>query len=303
MKSRLWLNLALLIIIGILVSFAYFKPGIKKPKPPDVLTNLQAKEINSIKIERAGMSAVELTRSQGVWQMTAPLKLPADQYLVKSLLDSIHTDISSSFPAKQSDLSQYGLNPPNLRLWLNDTEFDFGSTEPIHNDRYVKTGQTVRLAGNLLYFRINHPPLWWASKHLLPENAHITSLQLPDATLTLKGAKWLLAPANPAISSDSIQKLVDNWKNAQAISTDKVGDGKPQGEVAIELAGGGPPLRFAILSDPNFLILARPDLGLEYELDSGQRADLLELKPKKAPAATNKPAKPLKHKPAGRSIH
>ncbi|MGA9854539.1 MAG: DUF4340 domain-containing protein [Gammaproteobacteria bacterium] len=304
MKSRLWLNLALVILIAILASFVYFKPGAKKTKPPEVLTSLQTTDIKSIKIEPANMPAAELTRTDKGWQMVAPLKIPADEFLVKTILDNIHGDVSRSFTAKPADLAQYGLDPPNLRLWLNGTEYDFGGTEPIHNNRYVKTGDEIRLTGNLLFYRINHSPYWWASKRLLPDDAHIIGLQLPDATLTLKGATWQLAPANSAITSDAIQTLVDNWKNAQALSTDKIGDGKPQGEVAIELADGGQPLRFAILSDPNFLILARPDLGLEYQLDSGQRSDLLELKPKKVSAkATNKPAISSSHKSAAKSVH
>ena len=303
MKSRLWLNLALLITIVILAAIVYFKPGAKKPPPPQLLTNLQAADIKSIKIEPANMPAVELTRTDKGWQMVTPLKIPADEFLVKTILDNIHGDVSDSFKAKPADLEQYGLDPPALRLWLNGTEFDFGGTEPIHNNRYVKTGDEIRLAGNLSFYRLNHQSLWWANRRLLPNDAHITGLQLPDATLTLKGAVWQLSPTNPAITSDAIQTLVDNWKNAQAISTDKIGDGKSQGEVAIELAGGGQPLRFAILSDPNYLVLARPDLGLEYQLDSGQRADLLELKPEKAPAASNKPAQLPSHKPEDKPLH
>lgn len=304
MKSRLWLNLVLLVSIAVLAAFVYFKPGIHKPRPSAILTTLQAADINSIKIERVGMPAVELARTGSGWQMIAPLKLRADQYLVKALLDSLHTDVSSSFPAIQTNLGKYGLDPPRLRLWLNTTEFDVGDTEPIHNNRYVKSGDTVLLTDSLLYYRSNHTPLWWASKRLLPEGAHVIGLQLPNTTLTLKNGKWQLAPANPAISSDAIQTLVDNWKNTQAIGTAKIGTGKPQGEVAIELAGNGQPLRFAILQDPDFLILARPDLGLEYQLDSGQRPDLLELKPSKpVSAAANKPAKLPRHQPAGSPVH
>ncbi|MGH8282045.1 MAG: DUF4340 domain-containing protein, partial [Gammaproteobacteria bacterium] len=216
----------------------------------------------------------------------------------------IHAQVKSSFPAKQANLVKYGLNPPQVRLWLNGTEFDFGDAEPLNNYRYVKTGDTIHLVAGLLYFRINHSPLWWASKHLLPCGARIIGLQLPDATLTLKGDKWQLAPANPAITSDAIQSLIDNWKNAQAIGTDKMGKGEPQGEVAVELAGDSQPLRFVILKDPDFLVLARPDLGLQYELDSGQRSALLELKPAKASATpSTKSDQPRAHQKSSNSAH
>lgn len=299
MKSRWILNIVLVAVIAGLAAFVYFKPGVHKAKPPAKLTTLKPAEINSIKIQRTGAAAAELVRTTKGWQMQAPLKLRADQMLVKTLLDSINQNVSSSFAAKPSALAQYGLDPPHARLWLNGTEFDFGDTEPIHHNRYVQIGGTVYLTGSLLYYRANHAPLWWASKRLLPEHAHITGLQLPDATLTLKGVKWQLSPANPAISSDTIQTLIQNWESAQAIGTAAIGKGKPEGEVAIELAGVKQPLRFAILKDPDFLVLARPDLGLEYEFDSGQRGSLLELKPGKVahhPKA-NSPAS-QSHKPA-----
>ena len=298
MKYRWLLNLMLVLVIAGLGAFVYFKPGIHKPKPAAKLTALKATDITQIKIQRGSTAAAELVRTHAGWEMRAPLKLRADQMMVKTLLDSIQEEVLGSFSAAQHDLAQYGLEPPSARLWLNNTEFEFGGTEPIHNHRYVKIGDTIYLTGSLLYFRVNHTPLWWASKRLLPQHAHIIGLQLPDATLTLKGIQWQLAPANPEISSDTIQSLIENWENAQAISTDTIGKGKPEGEVALELAGVKQPLRFAILKDPDFLVLARPDLGLEYQLDSGQRASLLELKPAKKPAAAaHKKTAPPNHKP------
>lgn len=303
MKSRLWLNLALVVVIAVLAVLVYFKPGIKKPAPPVTLTHLKAADITSIRISRAHTPTVELVRDGASWRMTAPLDIQADQYLVKNLLDDINESVKSSFPAKQADLGKYGLNPPPIRLWLNRTEFDFGATEPINDYRYVKTGDSIRLTPGLLYFRLIHSPMWWVSKRLVPKDAHIIGLQLPHATLTLKNDKWQLAPANPALSADAIQNLVTAWSMAQAISVGKLGHGKPEGEVAIELAGNRQPLRFAILQDPDFLILARPDLGLEYELDSGQRPDLLELKASKTSStAANKPAK-VPRQPAGSPAH
>lgn len=299
MKSRLWLNLALVVVIAVLAALVYFKPGIKKPAPPATLTHLRAADITSIRLSRAHTPTVELVRDGASWRMTAPLNIQADQYLVKSLLDDINESVKNSFPAKQADLGKYGLDPPPIRLWLNRTEFDFGATEPINDYRYVKTGDSIRLTPDLLYFRLIHSPMWWVSKRLVPKDAHIIGLQLPHATLTLKNDKWQLAPANPALSADAIQNLVTAWSMAQAISVDKLGPGKPEGEVAIELAHVTKPLRFAILKEPGFLVLARPNLGIQYELDSGQRDALLVLKsgssvPKAVTAA--KPATPATRK-------
>lgn len=279
MKSRLWLNLILAGVVAILVALVYFKPGHKPPAPPAVLTALKPKDITDIKIAQANAPAVELQRQGTEWKMTAPSQLPADQFLVQSLLDSLPAVIKSSFNATPAKLAQYGLDPARLRLWVNGEEFDFGDTEPLNNYRYVLSDGQLHLVSGLLFYQLNHGPYWWVSKRLLPDHAQITALQLPNATLTLKGDHWQLAPANPAVSADAIQTLVDNWQNAQAIGTAKTDNGKSVGEVAIQLAGEKTALRFAILSDPNFLVLARPDLGIEYQLDSSQRNALLTFQP------------------------
>lgn len=300
LKARLWLNLALVVIAVILAAIIYFKPGEKKAAPPTLLTQLRGAEINDIKIAQPNTTTVKLVRESGTWQMTAPVKMRADQFQVKSLLNSIRTDVKSSFTAQPSKLDKYGLAPPQLQLWLNGTEFDFGNTTPVDNYRYVRSDGQVHLINGLLFYRANHRPYWWASKRLLPKSAVITAIQLPQATLTLKDAKWQLDPANPAVSTDAIQTLVENWQGATAIGTAKIGNAKPEGEIAIQITGEKSTLRFAILKNPNFFVLARPDLGIEYQLASSQRGKLLEFKsPSKAAAATTGASKPAAtHTPA-----
>lgn len=293
MKSRLWLNLALVIVVAILVALVYFKPGHKPAAPPTVLTPLKAQDIQDIKIAQPDMPTVELVRHATGWEMTAPSPLPADQFQVQSLLDSLQAVVKSSFPAAHADLAKYGLNPAHVQLWLNGTEFDFGDTEPINNDRYVLSDGQVHLVSGLLFYRLNHRPYWWASKQLLPANAKITALQLPNATLALKGAQWQLSPANPAVSADAIQTLIENWQNAQAIAVEKIGAGKSGGEVAIEFAGQKNALRFAIIKNPDFFVLARPDLGVQYELDNSQSGALLTFKSASPASKTTSRSKPV----------
>ena len=292
MGRRLLLNLVLVAVIAVLATLAYFKPGVKKPAPAVPLTSIKATDVTSIKIARPNEGLVELVRAGDHWQMTAPLKIAADQYLVQALLSDINEHADTGFPVKDADLGKYGFAPAHARLWLNGTELDFGDTEPINNYRYVISGSSVRLSSGLLYYRLNHDPMWWVDKRLLPAGGRIDALQLPHATLSLKNGKWQLTPADPAVSADAIQQLVDNWSDARALSVAELGKGKPQGEVAIQVQGQSAPLRFVILKDPDFLVLARPDLGLQYNLESTQRGALLELQtPRKAAAAA--PVKPV----------
>lgn len=287
MNKRVILNLALLVIIAALALLAWFKPGIKHPPVQPALTTLKPADIHDIRISSHAGATIHLHRqAESSWQMVAPHALRADDYLIKAFLDNLAIPTISHFKTTGTDLARYGLADPQLRLHLNDTEIDFGSTEPLQGHRYVKLGDTVYLTTGTLFYRLSHDALWWVSKQVLPPAAQITALQLPDATLTLHDGKWRLAPADPAISADAIQRLVDAWRDARAMDvlapqTDKPAD-KAAGEVAIQLAGQAEPLRFKILDNPDFLLLVRPDLKLEYRFEHDQGDALLHLQTKAA---------------------
>jgi hypothetical protein len=287
MNKRTLLNLALLVLIGALAALAWFRPGLKTPSVEPALTSLRVADIHDIQITPRDADKIVLHRENHSWQMTAPRTMAADDFLIEAALDNLAAPTISHFNAAGADLGKYGLADPQLRLRLNDTEIDFGSTEPLQGHRYVKFGNTIYLTTGTLCYRLNHDALWWVNKQLLPPNAHITALQLPDATLTLENGKWRLAPADPGVSADAIQKLVDAWHDARAMDvlapqTDKP-RGKPAGEVAIQLAGQTEPLRFKILDNPDFLLLIRPELKLEYRLEADDRDTLLHLQTTPAP--------------------
>ena len=289
-SSRSWLNLILVVVVAALAALAYFKPGTKKPDTSQPLVTEAPTQVHDIRIQVPGEPMAELTHTTTGWQLTTPLKFAADSHAVQDLLDELTARSLSHFPAAGADLKQYGLDPPKLKLWLDGEEYDFGDTEPVNNHRYLRHDADIHLTDSMLFYRAGHGPYWWVEKRLLPVGAHITALQLPDASLSLdKSGKWQLMPRNDKVSADALQQLVDAWRNASAVSVTAVGKGASEGEVALTLTSMAQPIRFAILKDDDYLVLARPDLGIQYELDNGQRAALLK------PAETPKPATPTVH--------
>ena len=296
MNKRTLLNLGLLIVVVGLGLVAWLKPGIKKPAVQPPLIALKAADIHSIRIDRH-TGEIQLQRKGANWEMLAPRHISADGFVIKAMLGNLSSPTTDHFKVTSAGLGKYGLAEPHIRLYLNGTEIDFGDTEPLEGNRYVKVGDTVYLTDGSLFYRLSHGPLWWVDKQLLPAHAHITAIQLPNATLTLKGSKWQLQPANPDITSDAIQKLVDAWHDARAVGVAKPGKGKSQGDVAIQLAGQSKPIRFEILANSGFLVLARPDLNLEYRLDNDNRKSMLHFqtaKPKK-PATGHNGGKVIPH--------
>lgn len=284
-KGRNRLNLALLAAVALLAALSYWKPGTQRPAPAVPMITLKAAEVRDIRIALPGQKPMELKLGDRGWQMTAPLAMPADQNLVRTLLDYLDAESETRFPAAGTDLANYGLDKPKVRLWLNGVGYAFGELQPVNHLQYVLAGDSIHLVNGALFYRVAHDAYWWLDKRLLPAGTRLTALQLPRATLTLdKHGAWQLSPGDASVSADDIQRLISAWQQALAISVAPMGKAPEQGEVSFSLAGAEQPLRFAILKDADFLVLARPDLELQYELDPSQRDTLLSLEHPQAAA-------------------
>ncbi len=285
MNGRMRLNLALAAAVAILAAVGYFQPGIKLPGAKVQLITLKPAEIHAIRIQLPGQKPTEMNHGDKGWQITSPLRMPADPNLVRTLLDYLDVESTTHFVAARADLGKYGLDKPKAQLWLNGEEYDFGGLQPVDNLQYVLTGGSIHLVNGALFYRVAHDLYWWMDKGLVPAGAHVTAVQLPHATLSLDAnGEWQLAPADDSVSADDMRRLAQAWEEDLAISVAPMGKDPEEGEVSLSLAGSPQPLRYAILKDPDFLVLARPDIGLQYELDSSLRDTLLSLNPAKAAA-------------------
>jgi hypothetical protein len=242
-----------------------------------------AGKLREVRIALAGQPEVKLARDGAAWRMQAPLPWPADAALVQDLLDVLSEPVADGFPAAGAELSRYGLDKPLARFWLDGAEYAFGGIQPVSKQRYLLTGGKIVLVQGYVFYHIAHDAFGWLEHRPLPEGVRIIGLQLPHATLT-QDAKgdWQIAPADKTLDQEALHKFVGGWQDAIAVSMAAIGKAKPQGEVAVELAGVKDPLRFQILDDPDYLVLARPDLGFEYQLDISQLDKLLT--PAPAPA-------------------
>ena len=268
------LNLALAFTVGVLSLIAWFRPGLKAPDA-DVPLLPKAPEATHIRIAPTGATAAELTRKPDGWYMTTPLRMRADDAAVADLLQLLTLPVDEGFPAKR-DLSGYNLDKPLLRLTLDGTELDFGGTQPIDQRRYVLLDGRVYLVSGVLFYRLAQNAYDWLDKRLLPEGGEVTAMQLPQATVAQdKEGRWQISPADKRFKAERLAKLVHAWQEARADNVAAIGKHIVEGEVAVSLKGIAAPVRFQIYKDADSLILARPDLGLQYQLDPMERAALL----------------------------
>ncbi|HEY3644091.1 MAG TPA: DUF4340 domain-containing protein [Gammaproteobacteria bacterium] len=267
LRSRQGLNLGLVALVLGLLALYHFKSESPDSSGLPVLVPDAAK-LQSIRLDLAGKPEVQLQRTGEAWRVLKPMDWPADAVQVQDFLDSLSAPVENQFPAQGEALSQYGLDKPLLRLWLDGVEYDFGAQQPVSKQRYVHTGDSVKLIDDYVFYRTAHDAYGWLDHRLLPEGARITAMQLPHATLTqdAKGA-WQIAPADASLTAEDFTRFIGYWQKTLASNVVPYAKAKSLGEVSFQLAGIKDPLRMQVLDDPNYLVLARPDLGFEYQVD------------------------------------
>ncbi len=141
-NKRNRINLVLVVVVVILATLSHFRPGAKHAPVTAPLIQLKPVEIKDIRIELPGQKPVALTLGDRGWQMTAPLTMPADPNMVKTLLDYLDAQSQDSFRAR-GDLARFGLEKPVGKLMLNGAEYDFGGLQPVDNLQYVLNDGTI----------------------------------------------------------------------------------------------------------------------------------------------------------------
>lgn len=280
MNKRNLLNLGLLLLIGLLVLLVIYEPGIEPPQEKPPLLDIDREAVNTIRIERQGQETVALHRDEsGNWNLTAPVAIGASDFRISSLLRITEQKSLSSFPADSERLAQYGLDSPQATLTLNDkVKLAFGHNSPLDQRRYVQINDQVHLINDTLYYHLIGNFTTFVRQELLPPGISLTALSLPGLTVRWQEERWQVEPKPASFSADQVTRLIDAWKLASAVQV-KPYDGKEGETITIEPRGEGGPLTFLLTARSPDLVLARPELGIQYHLAESSGEGLLMLRP------------------------
>jgi len=289
--QRATLNLLMAAALLALGALAWFKPGAGEPPAPLAFGALEG--LAELRVERPDAPGFTLARgADGRWSLTVPFAAPADPVLVEALLEQLRgAQRHAAYPVASVTLAELGLEPPALTLALGTERYEFGATEPLNYRRYLRHGDQVLLVDELLHFRLSQNAANFADRRLLPEGAEPVGFTLPGRRLDLLDGRWVVAPAEPAVSADAPLALAAAWRAQRADRVVPRAAGAVQARLEVRLRGTATPLHFEVLTAGQGLRLARPDLGLEYAVPEGARAALLELAPTAAPAPAPAPAR------------
>ncbi len=268
--SRRWgLNLLLVAVLAALVAVAWFKPGQQKPDARVPLTSLTADTIQTIRIERANGDGVSLTRAGTQWRLSAPQAGRANAQRVQALLGLLNTD-SLAQPAADKR-AEYGLGTPRASVWYDDKEIRIGREHAFDPEVYAETGGNVHLIAMHAADAALAPPDDFRDPHLLDEDLRLVEIQTRDFRVThSENGAWSLTPPGKNLSTDAVNRFVDEWRYAQALSV-TVGDGRrPIDNVTIRAhrgTGKDAPIttiRLGIVERSPELIIHRRDENMDY---------------------------------------
>jgi len=154
--------------------------------------------------------------------------------------------------------------------------------------RYVQIGEHVHLVMDNYQSILQGKRTQFASRKLLADGADIVGIELPKLKLSKQDSGWHVEPTPEKLSADAPQKLIQAWNTTSALWVREYQKAESQ-PVSITLANSQK-INFELRSGDGEYVLARPDLGVQYQLPEDMAKPLLELKqPEAEPAAQDAP--------------
>jgi hypothetical protein len=274
MLSKRWIiNYLLFTLIIVFTWIGYNNPIREDQKlESNFITSIKARDVNRIRIETADQT-LELQRRGAQWQIESPVKWPANNVAVERVATITETQPHSQLPSSQIDLATLGLVIPKAAATLNDTTLLFGDTNPIGNRRYLLIGSQVYLVTDIHFALINQGLFGLIDQRLLPSSLQASRLKSLKFDLNNEQGDWL--NIDPESDQAAINELINNW---QTLPASKVSDYNPNQMPLSKVSAtvtGEQAIEFYVLSISPEIIIARPDLGIQYHFPDHRYYGLL----------------------------
>lgn len=274
MLSKRWIINYLLFTLIIVFTWIGYNNPIREDQKLDsnFLTSIKARDVSRIRLQTADLT-LELQESGAQWQIESPIKWPANNVAVERVATITETRPHSQLPSSQIDLSTLGLTIPKAAATLNDTTILFGDVNPIGNRRYLLIGSQVFLVTDLHFALINQGLFGLIDQRLLPSSFQISRLKSLQFDLTNEQGDW----RNIKQDSDQavINELINNWQTLSATRVNAYNNNQmPLSKVSASLTNQQS-IDFYVLSISPEIIIARPDLGVQYHFPDHRYYGLL----------------------------
>jgi len=257
------LNLLLLVILLSLATTIYFSEETDNRLP--LLTDADPGSITTINIQHNDSSTSINRQADDHWQITQPINIAANNFRISSILKLLNAPVHNRYTLDEVDLDKIGLKNPKTTVRLDAYSIAFGMTNPATNLRFVRLGDAVYTIEDVYFPLLTSFFGTLVSLNLLPPDSQIEKLILLNQTIARDDqGRW---QSNIDITADNMVNTIQRWQSQQAFGIHQYMQRKPLGEAFIYLKGKEQPIDFVVTDTDPWLIIARPELGLEYHLD------------------------------------
>lgn len=282
MNSRTLLNIGIATVTLVLGVVLYFASRIERgdPRVHFALVPEALEKISRIEIERRGQNAIVLERNDGQWRMSAPRAARLDEVQLGRVLDVARFKAGERMNA--DELARFELDKPWARIRFDRHAVEFGATNGLTQELYLKSGDHVYAVPSRLAAGVPGNAARLLAHRVFGPDEHPVAFALPDFTLRHDGVRWLLQPPDPALSQDDLIRWVDQWRLASSVTTQPAERTQPADSIRIEIKGARTVVLDVLQRAPNLVLLRRDEL-LQYHLPASYSTTLLAA-PNAAPA-------------------
>lgn len=260
-------------IAGLAV-FLYFRP-----QSPDIhkypLSTSPVEAVQSLRMVRQ-QQEIALQQLDNHWYLVKPVQARADEGKIAEILEILTVTSSQRLPLV--DLGRFGLDQPNVRLYLNDEYFGFGGFAPTTNQQYVATSDQVYLISPRYVLALPSNASDLINSQLLASDEIPVKFELNHLTVELQNENWrvTMQHSDEVLDEETIKHWIQLWQTAhadelrleQAIGPDFV----ETGSIEITLQNKQE-INLRILQNEFSVLLLRVNEGFGYQfpIDAGQQ--------------------------------
>jgi len=283
MNYRLLTRLALLVLV---VGLGLWLWQAQESGPePQTLSSQSTTDLQQLDILPRAGEALHFQRRGEVWYLQSPYSLAASPERLQAILKLPYLRSHQSFPDTDLDLPALGLEPPRVRLQLGAQVYDFGDSNPLSGQRYVRHAGRVHLLTDTLYHQLNTPAAAMLDAHPIPPGKHLTRIVLSRLVLRrhLDG-HWTAEPEHPELDPQRLPDFIHHWQTLQARAVTRYSG--PLDGTALEFHfDDGTDMRLQLQTRDNSSWLIRETPRLAYRLPDNIPSEGL-LSPFSSPTGT-----------------
>ena len=278
MLSRRWLINYLLIVLIVIFTYIGNRYEVKTGyQPENRITSLKPQDIHTTVIQTADSNFI-LINTGSQWQFQKPVQWPANNITLERLISIVSSESESRLPAEDIDLAILGLQFPKAILTLNDTRILFGATNNIGERRYIMIGSTVYLLPDIHLHFITQGISGLIDRRLAPRSIPLKSLKLTEFSLSKNDDGSWQSNAGAKFETALLNQLANNWQTLEAGNIKNYDKSITPRQKMIATLDNGDEIDFYLMSIKPEIVIARPDLGIQYHFSEKRDYDLLSVR-------------------------